>query len=99
MSEHPRTDPQIAASTGDRSSLFALVRRNLRVGVSRQEAADVRDAIDSIEWLLGECRANIGELADDLKGFYEPEKGWPPHIDKAREMVAELDDALGRVDA
>lgn len=50
-----------------------------------------------IEWLLTEARANIAELADDLKGFYIPEKGWPPHIDKAAEMVAEIDDLLGKV--
>lgn len=48
-----------------------------------------------VEWLLREARANIAELADDLKGCYEPEKGWPPHIDKAEEMLAEIDDLLG----
>jgi hypothetical protein len=48
-----------------------------------------------VEWLLGEARANISELASDLRGFYVPEKGWPPHIDKAVEIIAEIDDLIG----
>ena len=51
--------------------------------------------LDEIAWVLREAHANIAELADDLKGCYEPEKGWPPHIDKAREVLAEIADLLG----
>lgn len=51
--------------------------------------------LESIEWVLTEARANIAELADDLKRSYEPGKGWPPHIDKATEVLAEIDALLG----
>lgn len=75
-------------------SLLDAVRKRLGPDYGIQSLKAAHDALDSAEWLLGEARSNIAELADDLKNFYIPEKGWPPHINEAHEMLAELDDAL-----
>lgn len=88
--------------TPHEAAMNALVRPEsrdaFRHGVEAlvSQNADMRENVtEEVEWLLRECRANIAEMADDLKGFYEPEKGWPPHIEKADEMLAEIDDLLG----
>lgn len=59
------------------------------------DALHLSSDMSVVKWLLGEARANIAELADDLKTCYLPDKGWPPHIDKAAEVIAEIDDMLG----
>jgi hypothetical protein len=46
------------------------------VGLSLDEIADQYE----------ECVALVRELTTDLKRFYYPEKGWPPHIDHGLNM-------------
>lgn len=40
---------------------------------------------ESADW-LEELARLTAELRDDLKRFYEPDKGWPPHINKATDL-------------
>jgi hypothetical protein len=43
-------------------------------------ATDVRQAGEDALFWREEAQNRIVELRDDLMRFYEPEKGWPPHI-------------------
>lgn len=52
---------------------------------NRQHKAD-RDALESAHFWLGELVPLTEELNADLKRFYQPDKGWPPHIAKANDL-------------
>lgn len=43
---------------------------------------DALDQIDSLEFWMSDLLKLAHELQKDLKRFYEPLKGWPPHIQK-----------------
>jgi len=36
--------------------------------------------LDYVTFWMGELYEVATDLQEDLKRFYEPEKGWPPHI-------------------
>lgn len=59
--------------------------------VARAEAAEARvrqleDGLEGVEVFYAEALGLIRELLDDAQRLYEPEKGWPPHIEKARHL-------------
>lgn len=50
---------------------------------------------ETVEWLLGESKAIISELANEVGEGYVFDKDEPPQLRKAREVIAEIDDLIG----
>jgi hypothetical protein len=62
----------------------------------RYEEAEQREHVlrEALEPTVDEAVALLNELANDLKRFYAPEKGYPPHIDAVGHVCADLLNAL-----
>ena len=57
------------------------------------QAARAEAQVRELREDLGLCREAADlliELADDLKRFYESDKGWPSHIEAAGRLAADL---------
>lgn len=52
-------------------------------------SATIQAATDALGW-MPETHALIRELTEDLKRSYLPEKGWPPHIEAAGNLLEDL---------
>jgi hypothetical protein len=46
----------------------------------------LRDALEGVGVFYPEALSLIRELIEDAMKVYEPEKGWPPHIEAARNL-------------
>ena len=45
-----------------------------------------RETLEMVEEFYGEAVSLIRELTTDLKRFYVPEMGWPPHIEAGSDL-------------
>ena len=80
--------------TPPRANFRDLTDANDEIDVLRDRVRELTEALgDSLEWLT-DARRLIAELADDLKGSYEPEKGWPPHIEAAANIDGDLEQMI-----